>query len=572
MPYSQFPEPPTEATLRSARHELSSKLAELESLTGRIATTESALAEIVSSYKRTIAALQQEKSQVEQAVAQTRAYVAPIRRLPDELVRVVFNAAFDEYACAAWVLSGVCRHWRRLTFAMPRIWSKIRLVTTQHASADTIRLWLERSGSLTPLDIEIFLQVGKNETKLAQTRRRRTPTPPTPFWHTATHPPAMHHLQTPVVVPPSPPMYRGNGEKAGNSTVRTGMHWGHIAVYYLVEQMHRWERFVFRFEKQFASILALKSILGDAPLLKEFEVSCAEPAFYSDWLWLPSAAANSTFALPNLDTLTLRYMPFKWSSPMFRTNLTSLTLHALPTGHFPLDRILHILSANPGLISLSIHFAAVIAAILPLSPVSLPRLANLSMGGHYLLSQLLESLIAPTLEQLTLDIEARDPIEDTITNLLVRSNNPPLTTLAVAYGGSATSLSYYGSGIVISWTFLAELRHLRTLRVGGTPFEPLLGALADGEDWLCPALTGLAMKSCHTHGEGVKQLVQMVAARNPDAGAASGAPVRLQRLELYECASIGTDVVAWLEGRIDEVVCTEPTYDRQVFFSPVLGE
>ena len=44
--------------------------------------------------------------------------------------------------------------------------------------------------------------------------------------------------------------------------LRKNMHWGHIAFYYLVEQMHRWERFVFRFDKQFASIGALKAIEG----------------------------------------------------------------------------------------------------------------------------------------------------------------------------------------------------------------------------------------------------------------------------------------------------------------------
>ena len=44
--------------------------------------------------------------------------------------------------------------------------------------------------------------------------------------------------------------------------LRKNMHWGHIAFYYLVEQMHRWERFVFKFDKQFASIGALKAIEG----------------------------------------------------------------------------------------------------------------------------------------------------------------------------------------------------------------------------------------------------------------------------------------------------------------------
>ena len=46
------------------------------------------------------------------------------------------------------------------------------------------------------------------------------------------------------------------------------MHWGHIAFFYLVEQMHRWERFIFRFDKQFTSMGALKAINGEVLLLK----------------------------------------------------------------------------------------------------------------------------------------------------------------------------------------------------------------------------------------------------------------------------------------------------------------
>lgn len=46
-------------------------------------------------------------------------------------------------------------------------------------------------------------------------------------------------------------------------------HWGHIAIFYLVEQMHRWERFIFRFDKQFSSFIALKSISGSLlPILR----------------------------------------------------------------------------------------------------------------------------------------------------------------------------------------------------------------------------------------------------------------------------------------------------------------
>jgi hypothetical protein len=264
---------------------------------------------------------------------------------------------------------------------------------------------------------------------------------------------------------------------------------------------------------------------------------------------------------------------------MLRTNLNSLSLRALPTSHLPMDRILYIISSNPGLKTLSLHFQGVLPAILPLAPTSLPELKELSIGGHYLLSQLVDSLILPSIDTLNLDIEARDPIEDTISNLLSRSNNPALAHLAVAYSSSNSASFYYGpGGIVISWTVLSELTHLQSLHIGGTPWEPLLSALGPPDDeqnqahWACPNLVSLGMKNCHAHSEGVAKLVQMVEARNPDSSGAGGttggvtvngvSPVKLRKLELHDCASLGQDVVTWLKGRIDEVMCTEPAYER----------
>ena len=48
------------------------------------------------------------------------------------------------------------------------------MVTTQDSSADIIRLWLERSGHNTPLDIEIFLKSSSTPTNASGSRRRRT--------------------------------------------------------------------------------------------------------------------------------------------------------------------------------------------------------------------------------------------------------------------------------------------------------------------------------------------------------------------------------------------------------------
>jgi len=85
--------------------------------------------------------------------------------------------------------------------------------------------------------------------------------------HPATTIPILPPAHTPIIMPPSPshdawPSAPSSPSEKSSSPSRTSMHWGHIAVYYLVEQMHRWERFVFRFDKQFSSMAALKSITG----------------------------------------------------------------------------------------------------------------------------------------------------------------------------------------------------------------------------------------------------------------------------------------------------------------------
>lgn len=259
-------------------------------------------------------------------------------------------------------------------------------------------------------------------------------------------------------------------------------------------------------------------------------------------------------------------------------DLHTLSLRALPTTHLPLDRILFILSNNPNLRNVSLHFQGTLPAILPLSALTLPHVTSLSLGGHYLLTQLLDSLTLPNLSELTLDIEARDAIEDIISSLITRSNRPPIKLLSVAFSVSANAATfYYGpGGIVITWTdLLAELPHLTILNIGGTSLEPLLTALGPPEDdpnqtqnptWACPALEALGMRSCHAHGEGMARLVQMIEARNPDNGQGQGiggvTPVRLERLELVECVSFGEDVMRWLEAKIPKVICKDPLHDR----------
>ncbi|KAF8908517.1 hypothetical protein CPB84DRAFT_1766815 [Gymnopilus junonius] len=576
-----FSEPPTKETLADARRVL-------ETTRLKNSNAEAALAQIVRESQYAINELETQRAALEEQLSRTLAYLSPIRRLPMELLREIFMWSFESHPCSAWVLAAVCTSWRRLALRIPLIWSKIRILTNQHASADTIRLWLERSGETTPLDIEIFLRVtsSKHSPEPASLRPRRTSssplTPVTPPWNvsfTAQQPSSHYFVPHPpppppiVVMPASPPPQHDGWSPPVHdrqAVSRVSMHWGHIAFFYLVEQMHRWERFVFRFDKQFTSMGALKSITGDAPLLKEFEVSSEEAAFFAEWPWLPNATSSTSVSLPKLRAVTLQHVPFKWSSPMLH-DLHTLNLRGLPTSHLPLDRILSILSNSPQLKTVSLHFQGVLSAVLPLSMLTLPHVTSLTLGGHYLLTQLLDSLTLPSLESLTLDIEARDSIEDIISSLLTRSSRPPLQHLSIAYGVAANAATfYYGPGGL-------------TLTIGGTSLDPLLTALGSPEDdpnqpqnlvWTCPVLETLGLKSCHANAESVTKLVQMVEARNPDHGTAQAVggvtPVRLTKLELYECTSLGEDVMRWLQTRIEDVICEDTGGDRSPLTHPYL--
>lgn len=190
---------------------------------------------------------------------------------------------------------------------------QIRLVTTPTTSADTIRLWLERSGSTVPLDIEIFLRSQPLNASVPESSSRRrvsslnsqmladwmlpqaplthtgiggtatyVQVPPTPGFHIFPLHPAgggggggLLVTNTQHVVPPltghahddlwgMPPVVSSAGERSGLVLTKSkkSMHWGHIAFFYLMEQMHRWERFIFRFDKMFSTISPLKNMEG----------------------------------------------------------------------------------------------------------------------------------------------------------------------------------------------------------------------------------------------------------------------------------------------------------------------
>jgi hypothetical protein len=75
--------------------------------------------------------------------------------------------------------------------------------------------------------------------------------------------------------PPGVPIPAGLGNNAQTSSSRSprdktkkdsrtaAEQWAHVAMFYLIEQMHRWKRFVFKYDHHFPSVAALKAISGE---------------------------------------------------------------------------------------------------------------------------------------------------------------------------------------------------------------------------------------------------------------------------------------------------------------------
>ena len=174
---------------------------------------------------------------------------------------------------------------------------QIRLVTTSNSSPEFIRLWLERSGTKIPLDIEIYLHVHSSSIKQRKADPWTLP-PGIPTPHTAivaamaqAPAPVQHQHQPPEPAPvlgaqatipllpqnayPQIPAHMDpllndwrNGRKKTDSLSSTS--WGHVALFYLSDQMHRWKRFIFRFDRQFESASALRNISSSSLLECKF--------------------------------------------------------------------------------------------------------------------------------------------------------------------------------------------------------------------------------------------------------------------------------------------------------------
>ena len=102
--------------------------------------------------ERAIEDIQRKVRTLEQKNSYAASLLAPIRRLPTEMLSEIFTVAIMVYGYPSLRLMRVCRSWRWVLMTMPRIWSKIKVRTW--TSTDFIKFLLERTRRVT-LDVEI---------------------------------------------------------------------------------------------------------------------------------------------------------------------------------------------------------------------------------------------------------------------------------------------------------------------------------------------------------------------------------------------------------------------------------
>jgi hypothetical protein len=80
---------------------------------------------------------------VTEHVAVLKAWIAPVRRLNDDVLSIIFEFCGEDHAKNTLRISAVSRGWRQVVLATPRAWAYLDMYLCHHHP--TVQLFLERS-------------------------------------------------------------------------------------------------------------------------------------------------------------------------------------------------------------------------------------------------------------------------------------------------------------------------------------------------------------------------------------------------------------------------------------------
>ena len=125
--------------------------------------------------------LARERQNLAQSLDEHRSLVAPIRRIPQEMLSEIFSHCIGSLPCiegdsAPMLLTFVCSRWRRVVISSPALWSNIYVAYYDRPSVNMLEIWLARSG-VFPLRLSVESE-NKNNNAI------RSLIPHSHRWHT----------------------------------------------------------------------------------------------------------------------------------------------------------------------------------------------------------------------------------------------------------------------------------------------------------------------------------------------------------------------------------------------------
>lgn len=156
---------PTAAQVHATRQLIANRIREIESAQ-----------EQIRQHEAHIAALRSSIDGIHKAIAADEAYIAPVRRLPFEMLGEIIALVSTHPSASVQVLrhlGSVCRTWRHATLSTPKAWTQIHIYVP-HDNDDTgrprqalqtlqhVREWFERSGSCKK-DVFLSGYAGKDQ-------------------------------------------------------------------------------------------------------------------------------------------------------------------------------------------------------------------------------------------------------------------------------------------------------------------------------------------------------------------------------------------------------------------------
>ncbi|KZV83984.1 hypothetical protein EXIGLDRAFT_842555 [Exidia glandulosa HHB12029] len=123
--------------------------------------------EAAASAQQSVDHITQLEHVVDKRLAVSRGLLHPIRRLPDELLAMIFTwrpiffSISRPVPCLPFVLAAVCRRWRRVALSTPVLWDTLscsikdfRDIEAERSYASYLRYYLVRSSNI-PLSISV---------------------------------------------------------------------------------------------------------------------------------------------------------------------------------------------------------------------------------------------------------------------------------------------------------------------------------------------------------------------------------------------------------------------------------